>query len=141
MRGFLFILSVILTIYGFTVDRFQKRQEDVYDGGLGQAGITYCWTNKQQDSLHATGKRWIKEQHSKLRRRLARNFGVKSNDACSCSVSSFSLFFLLFLAGDLEVNLGPMTTSSNSRLQNAVIELATMIATGSQKFPNFRHSV
>ena len=114
MRGFLFILSVVLTIYGFTADRFQKRQEDVNEG----LSATYAWTNTQQVSLHATGRGWIKKQCSKLRRRIARNCGIRPNDTY-ISVSSFSVFFILLLAGDIEVNPGPTaTTSSKSHLKS-----------------------
>ena len=117
-----------MTIYGFTADRFQKRQEDVNEG----LSATYAWTNTQQVSLHATGRGWIKKQCSKLRRRIARNCGIiiRPNDTY-ISVSSFSVFFILLLAGDIEVNPGPTaTTSSKSPSEKLVIELPTLTVMG-----------
>ena len=100
MRGFLLILCVVLTIYCSAADRFQKWQEDdIQQEGLR---VACAFTNKRQQALLATGRRWIKNQSSKFRRKIARSCRNKYN-----SVSSFSLLFLLFLAGDVEVNPGP----------------------------------
>ena len=98
MRGFLFILCVVLTIYCSAADRFQKWQEDdIQQEGLR---VACTFTNKRQQALLATGRRWIKNQSSKFRRKIARSCCNKSNDTYN-SVSSFSLLFLLFLAGEL----------------------------------------
>ena len=64
MRGFLFILCVVLTIYCSAADRFQKWQEDdIQQEGLR---VACAFTNKRQQALLATGRRWIKNQSSKL---------------------------------------------------------------------------
>ena len=92
MRGFLFILSVVSTFHriGLKSDLFQG-QEHIHAGlGLGLLDITYACTNKCMP--HANGRAWIKEQFSKLRRRRARNSGVRPNDHFF-SVSNFSVFF------------------------------------------------
>ena len=105
MRGFLFIICVVLTIYCSAADRFQKWQEDDIQQEEGLR-VACAFTNKLQQALLATGRRWIKNQSSKFRRKIARSCRNKSNDTYN-SVSSFSLLFLLFLAGDVEVNPGP----------------------------------
>ena len=108
IRGFLFILSVVLTVCCYTANMFQKWQEDVIkEGLLGVAhAFTLAFTNTRQEALLATGRRWIKSHCSKLRRRIGRRCGIRPNDN-SISVSSFSLLFLLLLAGDVELNPGP----------------------------------
>ena len=96
MRGFLFILSVVSTMYrtGCKADR-RRRQEEV-DAGLG-LDVTFTCTDNS--ILCDSGRKWIKKQCSKLGRRIARNCRVRPNNMY-ISVSSFSVFFLLFLAGD-----------------------------------------
>ena len=129
MRGFLFILCVVLTIYCSAADRFQRWQEDdIQQEGLR---VACAFTNKRQQALLATGRRWIKNQSSKFRRKIARSCRNKSNDTYN-SVSSFSLLFLLFLAGDVELNPGPTVTSSNSHSENSVLELPILVAIGNQ---------
>ena len=129
MRGFLLILCDVLTIYCSAADRFQKWQED----GIQQEGlrVSCAFTNKRQQALLAIGRRWIKNQSSKFRRKIARSCRNKSNDTYN-SVSSFSLLFLLFLAGDVELNPGPTVTSSNSHSENSVLELPILVAIGNQ---------
>ena len=125
MRGFLFILCVVLTIYCSAADRFQK---DIQQEGLC---VACAFTNKRQQTLLATGRRWMKNRSSKFRRKIARSCRNKSNDTYN-SVSSFSLLFLLFLAGDVELNPGPAVTSSNSHSENSVLELPILVAIGNQ---------
>ena len=110
VRGVLFILSVVSTMYriGSKADLL-RRQEEV-DAGLG-LDVTFT-INKSM--LCDSGRNWIKKQCSKQGRRIARNCRVRPN-SMYISVSSFSVFFLLLLAGDIEVNPGPTTrTSSNN---------------------------
>ena len=132
MRRFLFILSVVLTAYCSTADRFQKWQEDINNEGLG-LGVAHAFANNQQEELPATGRRWIKDQFSKLRRskfrwRITRSCGIRQDNA-SISVSCFSLFFLLLLAGDVELKPGPTATkANNSSSENSVLELPILIA-------------
>ena len=90
MRGFLFILSVVLTVCCYAANMFQKWQEDVIKEGL--LGVAHAFTNTRQEALLATGRRWIKSHCSKLRRRIGRRCGIRHNDS-SISVSSFSLLF------------------------------------------------
>ena len=117
MSGFPFILCVVLTIYCSAADRFQKWQED----DIQQEGLCVAcgFTNKGQQALLATGRRWINNQTSKFRRKIARSCRNKSNDTYN-GVSSVSLLFLLFLAGDIELNPGPAVTSSNSHSESSV---------------------
>ena len=61
MMRFLFILSVVLTVYCSTADRFQKRQEDINNERLG-LGVAHAFANKQQEEMLATGRRWITGQ-------------------------------------------------------------------------------
>ena len=129
MRRFIFILSVVLTAYCSTADRFQKWQEDVNNEDLG-LGVAHAFANNQQEELPATSRRWIKDQCSKLRRRITRSCSDRQDNA-SISVSCFSLFFLLLLAGDVELNPGPTaTTADNSSSENSVLELQILIARG-----------
>ena len=67
----------------------------------------------------------------KIQNEIARSCRNKSNDTYN-SVSSFSLLFLLFLAGDVELNPGPAVTSSNSHSENSVLELPILVAIGNQ---------
>ena len=103
-------------------------QDDIQQEGLRVAS---AFTNKRQQALLATGRRWIKNQSSKFRRKIARSCRNKSNDTYN-SVSSFSLLFLLFLVGDVELNPGPAVTLSNSHSENSVLELPILVAIGNQ---------
>ena len=123
MRGFLFIRSVLLILCCFTADRFQRWQDHVINEG---PCVAFAFTHKHQKPLLATG-RWIKNQYSKLRRKISRSCGVRPNDTY-VSISSFSLFFVLLLAGDVELNPGPTTTSTNSHSENSAVELPTLVA-------------
>ena len=62
-----------------------------------------------------------------MRRKISRSCGVRPNDTY-VSISSFSLFFVLLLAGDVELNPGPTTTSTNSHSENSAVELPTLVA-------------
>ena len=93
VRGVLFILSVVSTMYriGSKADLL-RRQEEV-DAGLG-LDVTFT-INKSM--LCDSGRNWIKKQCSKQGRRIARNCRVRPN-SMYISVSSFSVFFLLLTA-------------------------------------------
>ena len=65
MRGFLFILSVVLTVCCFTANMFRKWQEDVVIKE-GLLGVAHAFTSKRQEALIATERRWIKSHCSKL---------------------------------------------------------------------------
>ena len=106
---------------------FQKWQEDVIKEGL--LGVARAFTNTRQEALLATGRRWIKSHCSKLRRRIGRRCGIRPGDN-SISVSSFSLRFLLLLAGDVELNPGRTGTSSNSHSEDSILELPVLTARG-----------
>ena len=123
MKRFLFILTVLLTVYFSTADRFQKWQEDVINEGLGFA---HAFTDKRQEALLATGRRWIKNHCSKSKRRITRSCGIIRQDNTYVSVSRFSLFFLLLLA-DVELNPGPTATSDNSHSEKSVLELPVLV--------------
>ena len=127
MKRFLFIFSVVLTAYCSTADRFQKLQEDDINEGLG-LGVAHAFTDKRQEALLATGRRWIKNQCSKCKRRITRSCGIRQ-DKTYISVSSFFLFFLLLLAGDVELNPGPTAASDNSS-EKPVLELPMLVARG-----------
>ena len=106
-------------VAGRQVSRVQWQQEGLC--------VACAFTNKRQQALLATGRRWIKNRSSKFRRKIARSCHNKSNDTYN-SVSSFSLLFLLFLAGDGELNPGPAVTSSNSHSENSVLELPILVS-------------
>ena len=127
MKRFLFIFSVVLTAYCSTADRFQKLQEDDINEGLG-LGVAHAFTDKRQEALLATGRRWIKNQCSKCKRRITRSCGIRQ-DKTYISVSSFFLFFLLLLAGDVELNPGRTAASDNSS-EKPVLELPMLVARG-----------
>ena len=112
MKRFLFIVFVVLTVYCYTADRFQKWQEDVLNEGLG---LAHAFTNKRQEAV------------------LAYTHDISLNsrlDNSYISVSSFSLFFLLLLAGDVELNPRPTGTSDKSPAEKSVLELPMLVARG-----------
>ena len=92
-------------------------------------GVPHALTDKRQEALHATGRRWIKNQCSKFKRRVKRSCGIRF-DKAYISVSSFSLFFLLLLAGDVELNPGPTGTPDKSHSEKSVLELPVLVARG-----------
>ena len=62
--------------------------------------------------------------------RIARSSAVRPDNNKFLCVSNFAVFFLLILAGDVEVNPGPAPSLNNSLSQNSALQMPTLIATG-----------
>ena len=89
-----------------------------------------CCLRFHQQTAASIACHW-QEMDKKPVFKIARSCRNKSNDTYN-GVSSFSLLFLLFLAGDVELNPGPAVTSSNSHSENSVLELSILVAIGNQ---------
>ena len=125
MGGFMFMISIIalhILIYIFVAKKFQT-QEDV------NMGLNVLYACASRDMTGARGRKWIKQQCSKFRRRIARMNYEGMPNSTNFGVASFLVFSLLLLAGDIEINPGP-TPSSNSCSESSVIDVPELIARG-----------